>query len=112
MASALVPVAFDYAAARSRSRIAKTALAQYDNADAFLKKAVAEAIQHSTEWPSIRLQARKKAEELNWLSIVEKFATELYIAFIETQHSHEPHPLTSAPKHSDKNSALAGFNLI
>ena len=109
MASALVPVAFDYAAARSLITDSENGfLAQYDNADAFLKK-TAEAIQHSTEWPSIRLQARKKAEKLNWLSIVEKFATELYIAFIE-HNSHEPHPLTSAPKHSDKNSALAGFN--
>ena len=109
MASALVPVAFDYAAARSLITDSENGfLAPYDNADAFLKK-TAEAIQHSTEWPSIRLQARKKAEELNWLSIVEKFATELHIAFIE-HNSHEPHPLTSAPKHSDKNSALAGFN--
>lgn len=99
MASALVPVAFDYAAARALITDTQNGfLAQYDNADAFLQK-TAHAIEHASDWPSIRQQARKKAEELNWLSIVENFAKELNYALIE-HNSYEPHKLISNLKKS------------
>lgn len=104
MASALVPVAFDYAAARALITDTQNGfLARYDNADAFLKK-TAQAIEQTSDWPSIRQQARIKAEELHWISIVKEFANELNQALIE-HNSYEPQRPYSSIKNSDPNSA-------
>lgn len=89
MASALIPIAFNYASPKTLiTHNANGYLADYNDSDSFLKK-IDQALSQKNEWETIRKRARETAEQLNWLNIVEKFAEELHKAYNE-HYNHEP----------------------
>lgn len=83
MASGIVPIAYNYAAARELMDIKYNAfLAEYDNEEDFLMK-VNVALDKRSTWPTISQTVRTKAMTLNWIKIVENFADELKNALVE-----------------------------
>lgn len=83
MASGIVPIAYNYAAAKELMDIKyNTFLAEYDNEEDFLMK-VNVALEKRSTWPIISQAVRTKAKTLNWIKIVENFADELKNALIE-----------------------------
>ncbi|MFP4157868.1 MAG: glycosyltransferase family 4 protein [Opitutales bacterium] len=77
LASGLVPVAYDYAAAGRYIRCGENGyLAAFGEEQAFLD-AVDTAIAQRDAWPTLRREARQTAEGLDWATVVENFVTEL-----------------------------------
>ncbi len=83
MASGIVPIAYNYAAAQELIDTKYNPfLAEYDNEEDFLIK-VNLALEKRSTWPIISRAVRTKAETLNWIKIVENFAVELKKALIK-----------------------------
>jgi glycosyltransferase involved in cell wall biosynthesis len=84
LASGLVPVAYNYAAARRHIRHGENGyLAEFGEEQAFLG-AVDRAMSQRSAWPRVRRKARQTAEGLDWATVVENFVTELETVLRET----------------------------
>ncbi len=83
MASGLVALTYDYAAARKYIRHGENGYhAPYNESTAYLKQ-VDHALSQRTQWPVLRAAARKTAEGLGWGKIIEGFVNELEAARAE-----------------------------
>ena len=80
MASGLVVLSYDYAAARQYLKGGYNGFtAPLGDGKAFLA-AVRAAVQARSEWAAIRAQARSTAEAITWEAIIARFETELMLA--------------------------------
>lgn len=77
MASGLVTVAYDYAAPRQLIEDGESGfLGEYADGPSYME-ALDRALDGRDRWPEIRQAARTRAAELDWGSIVKKFAADL-----------------------------------
>lgn len=77
LASGLVTLAFDYAAAREHVKNGENGLvAPCDDPATFVRQAV-ETLDRREAWPEMRRRARETALALTWGKIVDKFASDL-----------------------------------
>ncbi|MGJ8637977.1 MAG: glycosyltransferase family 4 protein [Opitutaceae bacterium] len=77
MASGLTTLAYDYAAPGRYIACGENGYtAKYDDSSAFIEK-LDQALENHTEWPSIRKNARRTAEGLDWAGIVSNFVKDL-----------------------------------
>ena len=88
MASSLVSIAFNYAAPKALIENNITGyLAKYNDSNCFMKT-IDRALSQKSNWEKMRKKARQKAEQLNWINIVENFAEDLHKAYQE-YNTHE-----------------------
>lgn len=77
LASGLVVLAYDYAAAREHVRAGENGFStKFDDRQAFLDAARG-VMRRRADWPAIRRAARATAERITWESIFDKFESEL-----------------------------------
>ena len=88
MASSLVSIAFNYAAPKALIENNITGyLAEYNDSNFFMKT-IDRALSQKSNWEKMRKKARQKAEQLNWINIVENFAEDLHKGYQE-YNTHE-----------------------
>lgn len=88
MASSLISIAFNYAAPKALIENNITGyLAKYNDSNCFMKT-IDRALSQKSNWEKMRKKARQKAEQLNWINIVENFAEDLHKAYQE-YNTHE-----------------------
>ena len=88
MASSLISIAFNYAAPKALIENNITGyLAEYNDSNCFMKT-IDRALSQKSNWEKMRKKARQKAEQLNWINIVENFAEDLHKAYQE-YNTHE-----------------------
>jgi glycosyltransferase involved in cell wall biosynthesis len=99
LASGLVTVSFDYAAAHQHVRHGQNGfVAALGDENAFLS-AVDEALTHFDD-PSLRLAARETANKLSWNAIIEQFEHELQAPGLALKESPNRQPLSQQPNHN------------